>query len=120
METILVIDDEKNIRKIICSQLASGGRKAVESTNREDALSILKTQHIDAVICDIKLAEGSGIEVLREIRKNWEAMPVIMLTGYIDREYFELSKQLGCYDVLIKPVRKEKLLEVLDNIARSC
>ena len=115
LKKILIIDDEPQIRRVIVSQITSSGKCALEASNRHEAFKIIATENIDAVICDIKLADDNGIEVLREIRKKSPDLPVIMLTGYIDAENIDLSRGIGCTDILLKPVRKEKLIEAIDK-----
>ncbi len=115
LKKILIIDDEPKIRKVIVSQIKSGGKCAFEASNRHEAFKIIASENIDIVICDIKLEDDNGIEILREIRKSNPDLPVIMLTGYIDSENIDLSRKIGCTDILLKPVRKEKLIESIDK-----
>ncbi len=116
---LLIIDDDPAIRTVVRMQLKNTAIRLHEASDIKGTMKALKDQPIDAVICDIKLKNLSGFEVFREIRKIYPDMPVIMLTGYIEQEYYDTSLEMGAADLIIKPVRKEKLLESLGKIFDS-
>jgi CheY-like chemotaxis protein len=111
--SILIIDDDKPIRRIIKTQLGQAVYRVFEAESRAEVFNILDARKIDAVICDIKMKDTDGFEVTRQIRSRFPGLPVIILTGLIERENMETARSLGCYDFLIKPVKREKLRLVL-------
>ncbi len=110
---VLIVDDDPAIRQVVRNQLRNSGIILHEAEDVESVLHSLKENPAAAVICDIKLNNLSGFDVFREIRKINPTLPVIMLTGYIEQEYYDTSQELGALDLIIKPVRKEQLLDAL-------
>jgi two-component system, NtrC family, response regulator HydG len=117
MKHVLIIDDDEKIRKIITIQLHKSDYRIFEAEDREQAMGVLGREHIDVVLCDIKMKDTSGFVILEEIKNSRPGVPVIMLTGFIDKKVSERAKELGSYDCITKPVRKEKLIE---TISRAC
>jgi DNA-binding NtrC family response regulator len=117
MKHILIIDDDEKIRKIITIQLGKTEYKVFEAEDRAHAFGILGAEHIDVVLCDIKMKDTSGFVILDEIRHTRPETPVIMLTGFIDKKVSERAKELGSFECITKPVRREKLIE---TITKAC
>ena len=112
---ILIIDDDPGIRKVIKLQVKTLKRDLLEASNRAEALILLKQENVAAIICDIKLKEEYGFDLVREFRILYPELPIIMLTGFIEQEFYDAASAMGCLDMLIKPVRKEKLVEALEK-----
>ncbi len=110
---VLIIDDDSPIRRIVKTQLGGGGYTVYEAENRVQVERVLDRVRLDAVICDIKIKDTDGFELTRRIRERFPGLPVIILTGLIERENAEIAHGLGCFDFLIKPVKREKLREVV-------
>jgi two-component system response regulator HydG len=117
MKHILIIDDDEKIRKIITIQLHNTDFRVFEAEDRVQAFGILGKEHIDVVLCDIKMKDTSGFVILEELRHTRPGTPVIMLTGFIDKKVSERAKELGSFDCITKPVRREKLIE---TITKAC
>jgi DNA-binding NtrC family response regulator len=115
MKHVLIIDDDEKIRKIIQVQLGRTSYRLFEADDREKAFCILGTERIDVVLCDIKMKDTSGFVILEEMKRTRPEVPVIMLTGFIDKKVLERAKELGSYDCITKPVRREKLIETIAN-----
>jgi DNA-binding NtrC family response regulator len=115
MKNLLIIDDDEKIRKIIKIQLHKRDITIYEADNRESAFHLLSTKSIDAVICDIKMKDTNGFVILQEIKKTYKKLPVIMLTGFIDKKLSIRAKELGSFDFITKPVRREVLLQTLSK-----
>jgi len=114
-KTVLIIDDDLAILNVIRNQLKSYGITIVAASNRMEALAALEARHVNAVLCDIKMKEESGFVVIKAIREKFPLLPVIVLTGFIGQEYYDQAKELQCLEMVIKPVRKENLLKVLEK-----
>lgn len=85
MKTILVIDDEANIRQLYRDELTDAGYRVVTAAHWEEARRILAEAPPDLVTLDIKMEPGpNGIDVLRMIKENRKELPVIMVTAYGD------------------------------------
>jgi DNA-binding NtrC family response regulator len=116
--SILIIDDDPAIRKVIIYQLRSLEYGIFEASSMNEALAVLEAEKVAAVLCDVKLKEESGFDIVREIITKYPNLPVVMLTGFIEQEFYQTSIDMGCRDLIIKPVRKEKLQEVLEKVFR--
>jgi len=112
---VLIIDDDEHIRHIIRRQLQLAPYTVFEAGNRQEAFGILCSETISAVICDIKMKDTDGFEITKQIKEQFPFLPVIILTGFIEEEYSNKARELGCFDFLIKPVKREKLRSVLDR-----
>lgn len=82
MANLLVIDDEGDIRHLYAAELEDEEHKVVTCGSRDEALELLRRQAFDLVILDIQLGQESGLELLQEISRHYEGMPVILCTAY--------------------------------------
>jgi len=82
MAHLLVIDDEGDIRHLYAAELEDDGHTVVTCGNRSEAMTQLKHQVFDLVILDIQLNQESGLELLQEIARERENLPVILCTAY--------------------------------------
>ena len=64
------------------------------------------------------MKDTNGFVILKELKKKYPDIPVIMLTGFIDKKISDKAKEMGCFDFITKPVRREKLKETIDNAFR--
>ena len=109
MEKILIIDDNKLIRKTLKETLSKVGYAIIEAEDGESGLVLVKTEHPDLVITDFQMPGIDGLEVLSEIRKLNIALPVILLTAFGDVVLTIKSIQLGAFDFLEKPIDPHQL-----------
>jgi DNA-binding NtrC family response regulator len=113
MKKVLIIDDDERIRRIIKIQLHKSGLTLFEAENKDTAFTILEKESVDVIICDLKMKDTSGFTLLEEIIEKYNQIPVIMLTGFIDKNISERAKRIGSFDFITKPVRREKLIETI-------
>jgi len=101
--TILVVDDEDMLREIVTMQIEEDGYKVLQACSGNEAFETIKQTHIDLVISDMRMPDGSGEDLLRSINTLDIKPKFIMITGYS-----ELSKEdlvaLGALDMLAKPI----------------
>lgn len=109
MEKILVIDDDKIIRKLFKIALVKAGYIVVEAENGSDGLLQVHSERPDLIITDYQMPGMNGLEVLAEVRKLKFKVPVIMLTGFGDVVLTIKSIQQGAFEFLEKPVNPEVL-----------
>lgn len=111
--TIFAIDDEEPIRKVLNTHLVKEGYNVIQSQGGAGVFEALKAASFDLVICDIRMPEVDGVQVLAHVRENYPTVPVIMLTGLTDvATVIEVMKK-GAFDYLMKPMKKEDLLVVI-------
>ena len=115
-ESILVVDDEASIRKLLYQKLSSDGYQCQEASNAAQALDKLKTNLISLVVLDVMMPGKSGIELLPEIKAVYPDTAVIMATATNDIYVaIECMKQ-GAYDYITKPF---DLDDVILNVDRA-
>ncbi len=115
MPTILIIDDEKSIRRTLREILEYEGYKVEEAVDGLEGLSMLKERTFDAILLDIKMPKMDGLEVLDKIMQTNPDTPVIMVSGHgtIDTAVEAVKK--GAYDFVAKPMDLNRLLISLRN-----
>ena len=112
METnanILIVDDEKNIREGLAIALKRDGHNIFLGSDGKDGLDIIKKEEIDLVITDLKMPNFDGDSLMKEIFKNFNNIPVIILTGHGTVETAVKAMRDGAYDFLTKPINLDKL-----------
>lgn len=108
-ETILIVDDEKEIRDLIDIYLKGEGYKTIKAENGEEALEILSKNEIDLIILDIMMPKLNGIEACLKIREERE-MPIIMLSAKSEDIDKILGLNTGADDYLTKPFNPLELV----------
>ena len=107
--TILVADDEKNIREGLREALMLDGYDVLLAADGKEALGTLERGEVDLVISDLKMPRLSGEELLRKVSAEFPTVPVIILTGHGTIESAVQAMHDGAYDFLTKPVNLDRL-----------
>lgn len=107
--TILVVDDESQIRRVMRAALSSQGYTIAEARNGEEALGKVRAEHLDLVILDMNMPDMDGVEVCREIR-TVSQVPIIMLTVRAAEKDKVRALDAGADDYVVKPFGIEELL----------
>jgi two-component system KDP operon response regulator KdpE len=108
-ETILVIDDEVQIRRLLEITLSSNGFKISEAATGKDGLISAATQHPSLIILDLGLPDSDGIEILKKIRE-WYHKPIIVLSVKNSEDDIIKALDNGANDFITKPFRTMELL----------
>jgi CheY-like chemotaxis protein len=119
---ILVIDDEEGVRRVIGKILVRVGHDVLEAPDGKVALSLLKEEAADLVICDLFMPEMDGVEVLRQLRRDYPNLRVVAISGgaYQGRvQLLDVAKALGAVAVLGKPFQPHQLLELVNDLLRE-
>jgi len=118
-QTVVVIDDEVQIRKILKIALESSDYKVIEADNGNDGIIQAATNHPQVIILDLGLPDRDGFSVVKELR-TWSKVPVIILSVRNTEEDIVNALDLGADDYLTKPFNTSELLaRVRANIRRS-
>ena len=113
---ILVVDDEVDFAEMLSLRLKEVGEFVMSVHNGQDCLKTLEEKdNIDVIILDIKMPGMDGIEVLKEIKKKFPLVEVIMLTGHGSAETAVEGMKLGAYDYLMKPADFSDLAAKLEG-----
>ncbi len=115
MANILIIDDEKAIRKTLIEILSFEGYKIDEASDGEEGLLKFKNKTYDLVLCDIKMPKLDGIEFLQKVSTINPDVPVIMISGHGNIETAVEAVKLGAFDFICKPPDLNRLLITIRN-----
>lgn len=110
-ETILVVDDDRDVREMVRSALEGAGYRVIDSDRVAEGLRLFLTQRPDLVILDLELPDGDGMECCDRMRRSERgATPIIMLTGRgaVDDKLKGLA--MGADQYLVKPIHPRELL----------
>jgi PAS domain S-box-containing protein len=118
MAKILIVDDERSIRRTLGEFLRDAGHDVAEAEEAEGALGLLRAGAFDVVVSDIILGRISGVELLRAMHDTAPGVQVVMMTGEPTVETATEALRLGATDYLFKPITKADILRVTANAAR--
>jgi len=107
--TIVVADDEKNIREGLAEALSLDGYRALPVADGAEALALVESGDADLVITDLRMPRLGGSEVLKSVVSRYPGLPVIVLTGHGTIEDAVVAMRAGAFDFLTKPVNLDHL-----------
>jgi DNA-binding NtrC family response regulator len=107
---VLLVDDENDFLETLVQRMRKRNVKVVGAGNAHEALVVLDRDAVDVVVLDVKMPGMDGIQALREIKKRYPAVEVIMLTGHADMDAAIEGMEIGAFDYLMKPANLEELL----------
>ena len=114
---VLIIDDEPAIRQILSKVAADAGHTVMTAANGEDALARLGKGDIDVALCDIRMPDITGIDVVGKARLQGIDTIFLMMTAYASVNTAIEAMRAGAYDYMIKPLRSEDLVNRLEQLA---
>jgi len=117
--TVLVVDDEDGIRQALTRFLSRLGYHVQAASNAGEALQLLAAHHPQAMLCDIRMPETSGVELLPKVLAQDPDLAVLMLTAIDEPRTAIECLKLGAYDYFIKPVDLEELELSLQHALRQ-
>ncbi len=112
-ERFLVVDDDAVFRERLARALQDRGCQVVTAASLEEVQTTWVTDHFDGAVVDLRLASGSGLEVVRFLKERSAPMPVVVLTGYGSIATALQAVRSGAQDYLTKPVDPDRLLAAL-------
>lgn len=113
MSRILIVDDDQGVREMLEILLHKENLSATSAASAPEALEKLRKESFDLVICDIKLKESSGVDVLKEARGFCPETLFVMITAYASSETAIETLKHGAYDYITKPFNVDELLNVV-------
>jgi DNA-binding response OmpR family regulator len=108
---VLLVDDEEEFVKALAERLKMRDLRSDTVLDGEEALSYVEDQEPDVMVLDLKMPGIDGMEVLRQVRKAYPKIQVIILTGHGTEKHEEEAKRLGAFDYLEKPVNLDVLVK---------
>jgi two-component system response regulator AtoC len=107
--TILAVDDEPHMRRLLEISLRQAGYRALSAGNGREALELIQQQQIDLVVSDLHMPGMSGLQLLEAIRKQYERLPFIMVTAQGEIKTAVEAMKLGASDYILRPFELETL-----------
>lgn len=114
---VLVVDDEKAIRQVLASQIGKAGHQVAQADSGTAALERLSRGDVDVAVCDIRMPDFDGIELVRRARAQGIETSFLMITAFSSLDTAIEAMKAGAFDYLVKPLRREDVLRRIDQIA---
>jgi len=115
MKTILLIDDEEKLRHLLSRIIAAEGYQVTEAADCKSALKKLDKEHVDVVLCDVKLPDGNGVDLVYKIKSLYPQIEIILLTAYGNIPDGIQAIKNGAFDYIIKGDDNEKIIPLLQR-----
>ncbi len=118
MVYVLVVEDDVNFNRVVCSHLNNEGYTAVGCQSADDALSQLDKMTFDIIISDVMMSETDGFEFAEQVRMFNKEIPIIFLTARDDMQSKEKGYRLNIDDYIVKPVEMKELQFKIEAVLR--
>ncbi len=115
---VLLVDDEEEFVKALAERLKMRDLRSDTVLDGEEALSYVENQEPDVMVLDLKMPGIDGMEVLRQVKKAYPNIQVIILTGHGTEKHEEEAKRLGAFDYLERPVNLDVLVKKMKSAYR--
>jgi DNA-binding response OmpR family regulator len=116
---IVLADDDRSMREALTTALEAHGFEVVEASSGAEAIELASKKSADAVISDISMPDGSGLDVLSALSERGGEIPVIVVSGHAENQIREAALAAGAAAYLVKPIGVGELIRVLDAALRS-
>jgi two-component system, NtrC family, response regulator AtoC len=116
---VLIVDDEPNLRKILAAQLSRDGYEVMLAEDGEHGLAMLRENHIDLVVTDLKMPKVDGMTLLREALRESPDLPIVMITAHGTVDTAVEALKLGAFDYLTKPFDKDEVRQVVAKALKT-
>jgi len=113
--TILVVDDEPVVRKVLERSLIREGFRVVTAGNGVEGLERIRGTKVDIVISDIMMPQMDGLEFLVEVKSDFAHIPVILITGFADQFTGKQALEAGAEDFIVKPFKNHEIRYALQR-----
>ena len=113
---VLIIDDERAIRRALKEILEYENCQVLEAENGKDGLELIRSNSLDVIFCDIKMPLVDGMELLQQIQTEGNEVPIIMISGHGTLETAVQAIKIGAFDFIEKPLDLNRILVILRNV----
>ena len=119
MKTVLIIDDEEKLRSLLTKIVSLEGYEVLQAGDCKTALKKLEQNHIDAVLCDVKLPDGNGVDLCKEIKEKYPPVEVILMTAYGNIPDGVQAIKNGAFDYIVKGDDNNKIIPLLSRVTEK-
>jgi two-component system response regulator HydG len=114
--SILVVDDSEETVELIRRNLESAGYSIYTASNVQTAIRNLESRTFDLVITDLKMPDGSGLEIVRHASENYKNLGILVITGFPSIQGAVESIRIGAEEYLVKPFTDRELFDSVDRV----
>ena len=116
-QTVLVVDDEANLRKVLAAQLRREGYRVLTAGDGVEAWQLLDEERVDVLLSDLRMPNLDGMQLLERTRERYQGLPTVILTAHGTVDTAVDAMKLGAFDYLTKPFDKEELRVIIAKAA---
>lgn len=113
---VLIIDDERAIRRALKEILEYENCQVLEAENGKEGLDTIHSNTVDVIFCDIKMPIMDGMELLHQLKEEGSDVPIIMISGHGTLETAVQAIKIGAFDFIEKPLDLNRILVILRNV----
>ncbi len=110
---LLVTDDDSAFRRVVCEGLVRRGFEVTEARDGREALELLECSQVHMALLDVHMPRLSGLDVIRHLYESPESPPCILMSAELNDEIRREAQRMRAFEVLSKPVRLQKLTEIV-------
>lgn len=114
---VLIVEDDEGLREALVDTLALSGFEWLEADSAEQALVLLKSHAVDIVVSDVQMAGMDGLVLLRNIKRHYPKLPVLLMTAYANIQDAVAAMKEGAIDYMAKPFAPEVLINMISRYA---
>ena len=116
---ILVVDDEFGDRETLRGILEDKGYRVATARDGAETIEMVKSRHYDIIFLDVRLPDMNGVETFEQVQKIDPRATVIMMTGYSEEDLVKRAISQGAYTCIYKPYDMEKVMALVEDVARE-
>lgn len=113
---VLIIDDERAIRRALKEILEYENCQVLEAENGKEGLALIQSNSLDVIFCDIKMPLVDGMELLEQVQREGNEVPIVMISGHGTLETAVQAIKIGAFDFIEKPLDLNRILVILRNV----
>jgi DNA-binding NtrC family response regulator len=118
--TVLLVDDEPNVRRVLAALLRKEGYRTLEASDGEEALRTLASSPVHALVADLRMPRMNGLELLEAVQQQHRGVPVVLLTAHGSVGSAVEALKRGALDYLTKPYDPDEVRQVVAKAVRTC
>lgn len=118
MFSILVVEDNADMRELFCTVLTDGGYRTIPAADGQEALEVMERQYIGLIVADVMMPRMDGYELTRELREADYQLPILMVTAKNQFEDMKRGFRAGTDDYMVKPMNVSELLLRVEALLR--
>ncbi len=118
-DRVIIVDDEEDIRLNLCDFMELEGYEVLNAENGVKALQIVQEQQLDLIVSDLMMPEMGGMELLEELSKRENPIPIIIMTVFGTIDYAVKAMKVGAADFITKPLDYDHMLTIIRRVLRT-